>query len=34
GAAETRGAVAGLLDANQTVIASGDYLFVQRKGRG
>ena len=34
GAAETRGAVAGLLDASQTVIASGDYLFVQRKGRG
>jgi len=34
GVAETRGAVAGLVDADQGVLASGDYFFVQRTGRG
>lgn len=34
GAAEVKGAVAGLCDSAQVAIVSGDYFFVQRKGRG
>jgi len=33
GAAESKGAIAGLCDASQGALASGDYFFAQRKGR-